>query len=68
MTPSLAYAAGADDRRQNHHLGLVLLALGRVSDRDLSDYWEGWHKGRRERNPARDFVLVGQPYFPMEGV
>ena len=59
---SFAYIAGADDRRLRCHIGLFLLYLGRVTDRDLSDYWEGWHKGRREEEPRCDFVLVGQPY------
>ena len=54
MKTSLAYLAGADDRRRRCRLGLVLLHLAPVTDRELSDYWEGFHKERREDDaPAK---------------
>ena len=62
---STAYEAGFDDAVTHQaHARLVLLQLAPLTNRELSDYWHGWHSGlklrrdceeRREPKPA-DFV------------
>ena len=42
-----ATTAGAFDARRGWNVGWFFLQLAPVSDRELSDYWYGWHQERR---------------------
>jgi hypothetical protein len=53
-----AYAAGYDDGRADRRSAWWLLQLAPVSDRELSDYWEGANRGAFERLHPRTRALA----------
>lgn len=60
----IAYLTGFNDARDARHTGWFLLQLAPLSDRELSDYWHGWHaakkyaakKTRPARSSSRRFI------------
>jgi hypothetical protein len=51
---SASFQAGFEDARERHgHAGLHLLMLAPITDRELSDYWQGWHYGNAVRASMR---------------
>ena len=48
-----AFELGFLDGLQNAKTRLWVLANSNVSDRDFSDYWFGWHKGKQAVQAGR---------------
>jgi hypothetical protein len=49
---STAFDAGYWDAQLSGHARLVMLHLAVPTDRELSDYWQGWHTAKRHIREA----------------